>query len=170
VDCGFHTKIVYEFCRLREHRNIFPVKGTDGWGKGYLNRPVKKNKYGVWRFDAYVDEIKSKVYSYLQISEAGPGYCHYPRKDVFDRNYFKALTSEFLEKRWSSGKYRLRWVLPQGRRNEALDCRTLNIAALNIISPQFDVMQITPKQMNLTYAPVAKNRHRRRVHSKGIGG
>jgi phage terminase large subunit GpA-like protein len=164
IDSGYLTKLVYEFCRQRIHRMIFPVKGDEGWGHGYIDRPLKMNKYGVWPFRAFVDEIKNKVYSYLQIEDSGPGACHWPNKDCYDKAYFSQLTSEYLDKKYVNGRYRLKWMLPQGRRNEALDIRCLNIAALNILNPQFDTLQ-----MPIQNRVVGRGRNkRRRVMSKGL--
>jgi len=163
VDSGFNTKVVYEFCRIREHRYVYPIKGDDGWGKGILDRPLRRNRYKVWAFRAFVDEIKSRMYSYLQVSEPGPGYCHFPKKDTYDTNYFSQLSSEFLDKVWSNGKYKLRWILPKGRRNEALDCRNYAYAALNILVPDFDSLPIN-KPLILNQKPT---RRKRRQHSKG---
>lgn len=165
VDSGFLTKLVYEFCRQRAHRNIFPVKGDEGWGHGYIDRPMRMNKYGVWPFRAFVDEIKTKVYSYLQINDPGPGACHWPKKDCYDKAYFQQMTSEYLDKKYINGRYRLRWILPQGRRNEALDIRCLNIAALNILNPQFDTLQMSNQQ---TVIQRTGSRKRRRVMSRGV--
>lgn len=165
VDSGFLTRRVYEFCRQRVHRNIFPVKGDEGWGKGYIDRPMRMNKFGVWPFRAFVDEIKSKIYSYLQVDDPGPGYWHWPEKDCYDKAYFGQLTSEYLDKKYVNGRYRLKWILPQGRRNEALDIRCLNVAALHILNPQFDTIQMPQQQA----VQVRRGRgKRRRVMSKGV--
>jgi len=164
VDSGHRTKIVYEFCRMREHRYFFPVKGDDGWGKGLIDRPRKKNKYKVWAFRAFVDEIKSTVYSYLTISEPGPGYCHFPNIPEYDTEFFRQLTSESLKKVWSQGKYRLRWMLPEGRRNEVLDCRCLNHSALTILLPDFGKLPIN-EPIILNQRPIKRGRRR---HSKGV--
>lgn len=164
IDSGYRTKIVYEFCRMREHRYIYPIKGNDGWGKGYINRPTKKNKFGVYGFTSYVDEIKSRVYSHLQITDPGPGFCHFPDKDNYDLNYFKMLTAENLEKIYMKGKYKLIWRLPKGRRNEALDCRVSNIAILSIVIPDFDSLPVNkPLNLNQGKAP-----RRRRRSSRGV--
>jgi len=165
IDSGFLTKTVYEFCRIRQHRNIFPVKGDEGWGHGYIDRPMRMNKYGVWPFRAFVDEIKNKLYSYFQIKESGPGLCHWPKKDCYDKAYFNQLTSEFLDRKWTAGRYRLKWILPQGRRNEALDVRCLNVAALHILNPQFDSLQMPEQQIAIQRQGP---RRRRRVMSRGI--
>lgn len=167
IDSGFHTKLVYEFCRMREHRNVFPVKGDEGWGHGYIDRPMRKNKFGVWPFRAFADEIKSKLYSYLQIQDEGPGFCHWPKKDCYDTQYYKQLTSEYLDRKWVNGRYRLRWILPQGRRNESLDVRMLNIAALHILNPQFDTLQM-PEEGKTMVVGRGRKLKRRRVHSRGV--
>ena len=163
VDSGFNTKVVYKFCQMREHRYVYPIKGDDGWGKGILDRPLHRNKYKVWAFRMFVDEIKSRMYSYLQVSDQGPGYCHFPEKDTYNTSHFAQLTSEFLDKVWSNGKYKLRWVLPKGRRNEVLDCRNLSYAALNILVPDFDALPVN-KPLILTQQ---QPRRKRRQHSQG---
>lgn len=167
IDCGFNTKKVYEYCRLREYRRIYPVRGDEGWGKGFVDRPMRKNKYGVWAFRAFADEIKSQVYSYLQIEEPGAGFCHWPIKDCYDKAYFSQLTSEYLDKKWTNGRYRLRWILPQGRRNEALDIRMLNIAALYILNPQFNSLDLQKSNQPFIIRRTGSPK-RRRVHSSGI--
>lgn len=165
LDSGYLTKQVYNFCKMREHRNIFPVKGRPGWGYGYIERPQKRNKDGVWAFNAYVDEIKSKVYTHLQVEEEGPGYCHFPDREEYNTAYFRMLTSEKLEKKWHNGRYRLQWTLPNGRRNEALDARVLNVAALNILNPDFDSLPIN-QVFNVAFGKPKS--HKRKVHSAGF--
>lgn len=139
VDSGHRARLVYLFCREREFRRFFPVKGRDGFGQGILHRPKKRNEDGVWLFNVYVDEVKSKVYSQLSIENAGPGYCHFPNRPEYTSDYFKMLTAEQLVTAQKGGHKKLSWYLPKGRRNEALDCRVYAIAALNILNPNFDV-------------------------------
>ena len=164
IDSGHRAKVVYNFCRIREHRRIFPVKGRFGWGQGYLRRPKTRNEFGVYLFLAMVDELKSKVYSHLKIDEPGAGYSHFPQREAYDKNYFKALTSERLITTRSHGRAVLQWELPQGYRNEALDCRCYAITALNILNPNFELL-------NATGPLVVRNRklkRKMRVLSQGI--
>lgn len=167
IDSGNMARIVYNFCRYREARRIFPIKGKNGWGNGYLKRPRTRLKDGnIWLFIGYVDEIKSKVYSQLAIDEPGPGYCHFPDNypDRFDETYFKQLTSERLVTDKSRvGKAKLVWKIGEGRRNEALDCRVYALLALNIIQPYFDIMERTGTPINLG-APKKKAK----ILSKGV--
>ncbi len=180
IDCADLGKRVYKFCAPLEHRRIFAVRGHEGWGKGYIQRPTKRNEDGAWMFTSWVNEIKSKIFGQLSIDPpAGhngrdpiPGYCHFPKIPSYDDNYFEMLTSEKLVDRQVGGFKKLMWVLQPGRRNEALDCRGLNIAALNIINPKFDDIVFTtpiPGQ-GPSIAPIPRTPPQRRtgVLSSGI--
>ena len=164
VDSGHKARIVYNFCKRREFRRVFPIKGTSGWGKGLIGRPVRRLKDGVYLFQAFVDELKSRIYSQLKIDSIGPGYCHFPNKLVYDNNYFRMLVAEKLLRKRVGHQYKMIWDLPAGRRNEALDCRCYAIAALNILSPDFEAIKRRGTPMNLSGGSVKK----RRVLSKGI--
>jgi phage terminase large subunit GpA-like protein len=170
VDSGFRAKVVYNFCKLREHRRIFPVKGRPGWGLGLINRPKKRiAEHRVFLFLAYVDEIKSKIYGQLRVEReedgsTGPGYCHFPIKDQYDPDHFQKLTAERTEPRRVLGRMLIGWVLPTGRRNEPLDCRCYAIAALNIVNPNFDLL----RSRLLGQMPNATHRKVRRQVSPGV--
>jgi len=165
IDSGHRARTVYQFCKRNEHRRIFPVKGQDGWGRGLINRPAKRNKDLVYLFNVFVDEMKSKIYSQLKVDVPGPGYCHFPRKDFYDMNYFRQLTSEKLVNKRIAGRNKLKWELPAGRRNEALDCRAYAIAALNILNPNFEALRDRGGPMSGTQTKIRK---KRRLLSKGI--
>lgn len=162
IDSGHRARVVYRFCLNKEYRRIFPVKGRDGWGQGYLKRPIKKNQDGVFLFIIYVDELKSRIYSQLSVEDPGPAYCHFPKLSKYDSEYFRKLTAERLTTVVHNGRKKLRWVCPKGRRNEALDCRVYSISALNILDPNFDLLERTNQVIG---AP--KKRRKRRV-SKGL--
>jgi phage terminase large subunit GpA-like protein len=148
IDSGHRAKVVYEFCRMREFRRVYPVKGFNGFGKGYLKRPKKRNEYGVWLINLFVDELKSKIYSQLQIAPdtgtapAGllPGFCHFPLNDKYDRNFFRGLTAEVLKTVRRGGRNVLAWELPKGRRNEPLDCRAYATGAMYILNPNMEAI------------------------------
>lgn len=142
IDSGHEAQRVYKFCKKLELRRTYPVKGQSGWGKGLLNRPKSRNQHGVWLFNVFVDEMKSKIYGQLEVETAGPNYCHFPKKDCYDENYFEMLTAERLMEKTSAGKKVLAWELRAGRRNEALDCRGYATAALNILNPNFDAISL----------------------------
>lgn len=141
IDSGFRARKVYNFCKPREYRRIFPVKGQDGFGKPLIDRPLRRNKEGVYLFIANVDEIKSKIYAQLTLSDPGPGYCHFPKGKMYDGKYFQGLTAEKLVAKLIHGKKRLSWELPPGKRNEPLDLRGYAITALNILNPRFETIK-----------------------------
>lgn len=142
IDSGHEAHKVYNFCKQLEYRRIFPVKGQGGWGRGLIDRPKTRNKFGIWLFNIFVDEMKSKVYSQLEIETPGPNYAHFPRKEVYDDNYFEMLTAERLVEKRVNGQKVLLWEIRAGRRNEALDCRVYAQAALSILNPNFDAIAL----------------------------
>lgn len=155
IDSGHRAKVVYEFCRRREFRRIYPVKGENGFGKGYIRRPKKRNDNRVWLFGVFVDEVKSKIYSQLQVTpkegrvptEPLAGFCHFPNRPEYNRNHFRGLTAETLKTVRKGGRMALVWDLPRGRRNEQLDCRAYAIGALNILNPNMDLLALRGKPL-----------------------
>lgn len=170
IDSGHRAEQVYKFCLAHEAQRVFPVKGNDGWGKGFIERPLKRNKHGVFLFHAYVDEIKSKIYSQLQIENPGPGYQHFPDKALYDKKYFGMLTAEQLLPVKVSGRTKLKWDLPAGRRNEALDARCYAVAALHILGPTLSLVEQGKffAGLNMQSLVARRKKKGRRVLSRGI--
>jgi len=139
VDHGFRSEPVHVFCRLWETSRVFPVKGREGWGRGYIDRPRKRNaKFKTWDFIAWVDECKDQVYENLRVKNPGPGYCHFPLDDDYGEKYFSGLTAENKKTKKSGGKLILYWDCPAGARNEPLDCRVYAFAALKVFAPNLE--------------------------------
>lgn len=139
VDSGYRSDPVHIFCKNRQHLRIFPIKGADGWGNGYIERPKRVNeKYHTWDFKLWVDEIKDRVYSQLNVKTPGVGYVHFPKKDVFSEKYFQGLTAESKEVVVRNGKKKLIWVCPPGVRNEPLDLFGYALAAIKIYAPNLE--------------------------------
>jgi len=130
IDANFLAEIVHMFCLPREARRIYPVRGVYGWGKGMWKRHTRRHeKYKTIPYDAYVDELKQRVYAYLKLREHGPGFCHFPHKPVYDENYFKGLTCESKKIEYKNGRKKIGWVKPAGMRNEMIDCRNYAMVA-----------------------------------------
>ena len=131
---GHHAQDVYNFTRRRVPR-CFAIKGQSQPGKPVLGKPslvdiswcgVKiPNGCQLWPVGS--DTAKGIIYSRLKINEPGPGCYHWPVG--LDDNYFMQLTAEKLMTKYVKGYPRLEWVLPSGKRNEALDCEVYNYAA-----------------------------------------
>ncbi|MBG9548397.1 phage terminase large subunit family protein [Cytobacillus firmus] len=163
IDSGGHfTQEVYRFTKPREARRIYAIKGKAG-GKGNyvpliagtsMPKPVKALLVSLG-----VDEGKSKVMSNLQIEEFGPNYCHFPKDRGYNEDYFKGLTAERLETRYENGIPYQVWKKIRAR-NEPLDLRVYNIAALEILNPNLE--------REYFVAGGVKKKRKRRTASKGV--
>jgi phage terminase large subunit GpA-like protein len=85
-----------------------------------------------------VDAAKEALYARLKITEAGPGFCHFPISDQYDMGYFEQLTAETCRVRYTKGFATREWTKKAGARNEALDARCYSYAALqSLITGRF---------------------------------
>lgn len=134
---GHHTKQVYAFTSRRFARRVYATKGVAGPGKPLISRPNKNSKAKGRVFMLGADTGKDSVYARLKISDPGPGYCHFPAH--YDADYFAQLTAEKVVSKYTHGFRTRVWVKKSAHaRNEALDCRVLAMAALEIINVRID--------------------------------
>lgn len=143
IDSGGHfTQQVYDFCKTRQTRRVFAIKGMAGEGRAIVSSPAPKrtgkNPRPVPLFTVGVDEAKKIVHHRLRISEPGPGYCHFPRE--YDEEYFAQLTAEKIVTRYVKGFPKREWVKTRAR-NEALDIRAYALAALYLLNPIWDALK-----------------------------
>ncbi len=137
IDAGYMAEIVHVFCKNREHRRIFPLKGFAGWGRGFFEKPKNRHtEFKTWDFKAYVDELKELTYNLLMVDVAGAGYCHFPIKDMYSEKYFHMLTAE---NKVVEASKKLKWVCPKGVRNEALDLRNYATVAFKIYAVNLEL-------------------------------
>lgn len=135
---GHHTLAVYDFCRPRLARRVYPIKGRPGPNPIWPKRSSRtKTNHQV--FLVGVDTGKDAIYGRLKIrpaapGDAVPGFIHFPAPnedagtEAFGREYFEQLTAEKVETRYREGRpYRV-WV-PIRPRNEALDTMVYALAA-----------------------------------------
>jgi phage terminase large subunit GpA-like protein len=132
IDSGYRTIEVYKFVKNKERRRIWAGKGVTGFGRAPVSRPSKNNRGKVQLHPLGVDTIKERVYSCLRIADPGPGYCHTPKSH--DSAYYKQLTAEKLVRKYVHGRPVQEFQLPQGQRNEVLDCRVYAYAAMSNLS------------------------------------
>ena len=136
---GHHQHQVLSYCGLRRSRGVLAIKGVAG------PRPIWPARSSRTRTNAQifmigVDTGKDVVYSRLRIPKPGPGYIHFPIGGAFDAEYFAQLTSEAVQTRFKEGRpYRV-WVLPDGRRNEALDTTVYALAARHATRVRLDLL------------------------------
>ena len=126
---GHHTAAVYDFCRMKQQRKVWPINGQGTAGIPIWPRRPSKNNIGkVPHYNIGVNAAKEVVYTRLRIEEPGPGYCHFP----LDRSieWFKQLTAEKITTTYFKGRKIRQWINPAHARNEAFDCRVYALAAL----------------------------------------
>lgn len=173
---GHFTSEVYKFCAAREFRRIFPVQGKAGPGRPIISKAYKSKRQRVYLFQVGVDQAKETIYSRLKIPDPGPGYVHFPKalptltegqERFMPETYFTQLTAEKRILRHSAGMPRLQWVLPSGKRNETLDCFVYALAAMNILSPNLELMAREKRVFKSDFS-AAISRPTRRVISSGV--
>jgi phage terminase large subunit GpA-like protein len=140
IDSGYLGEIVQTFCKPRQHRHIFPVKGQAGTGKGLFQAPKRvQERFKTYLYIAYVDELKNRLYSQLMIDKSGPGFCHFPIAEFYSKKFFDGITSEHREVKMVGGQKKIVWCAPtHGVRNEPIDCR--NYATVAHLIYRVDMM------------------------------
>lgn len=139
IDSGGHfTDEVYKYCKKREVKRVFAIKGSSVAGKPIVSRPTTSNKLKVKLFTVGTDTAKELIFSRLQLEEFGEGYMHFNKS--YDEEYFKMLTSEKLVTTFKKGRPVRVWK-PTRPRNEALDYTVYNLAALAILNPNYKKIQ-----------------------------
>jgi len=144
MDTGGHfANEVYQFCKEREGRGVWAIKGGNKPGAPYISKESKNNRYRATLFILGVDTGKSLLYDRLRLEQHGPGYCHFPDLPEYDEYYFKGLTAEKKIVDYKKGMSFYKWVLRDSgfKRNEPLDLRVYATAALEIAQPDLSAEQ-----------------------------
>ena len=154
VDSGHKTKAVYRFVKKRAHRRFYAVKGS-ATPHAPLVTPHKNKHYGIFLFSIGTDTAKESLFSRLRIEDAGPRYIHFPEGRGYTELYFKQLCSERLVTSIERGVVRQKWE-KKFERNEALDLKVYNMAALDILRPniarlRLNVFPKKPEQEKTDY-------------------
>jgi len=141
IDSGGHrTPETYRFCAERENRGVYAIKGKGGSGMNIVHTFSRTKKAKNILFTIAVDTAKSVLYTRLaQKEQEKAGYCHFPID--YDEGYFEGLTSEVKVTKMIKGRPKTEWQLKKGVRNEPLDCRVYNIAAIEILNPNFEELK-----------------------------
>ena len=162
IDSGAFTDEVYTFCKKRFARRVYAVKGRGGGGLPNIAHVADNNRIKCTVFTLGSDSIKGLVYSRLAVPSPGPGFCHFP--EAYDLDYFEQLTAEIAVTNWVKGQPTIQYILREGVRNEALDCRCYNVAALEILRPNW--VRLMEKTHAAKESPPQKEARRR--GSRGV--
>lgn len=146
IDSGGHfTQQVYKFCKGKTKRRIYACKGSSTPGSPLIGRPSKRNKMKVNLFPIGTDTAKETIYARLEMETPGPGFMHFPDKEIYDEEYFAQLTAEKATIKYTRGYPHRVWVKIRGR-NESLDCRVYGYAAIEMLNPKFELIEIKIKK------------------------
>lgn len=128
---GRYPSQVYAFCKPREGRGIYAIKGSAETRADVLDGSITRRRDAVFQLVG-VTACKDILYGRLSISEPGPGYIHFPM--AIDKEFLKQYFAEKIKMYKNVRAYEL---LP-GRRNEAIDLHNYNLAALRMYAPDWD--------------------------------
>ena len=80
IDSGGHYgSEVFAYCRARESRRVWAIKGRGGAGEAFIKRPKSRHASGAWLFTIGVDVGKDMLHSRLKVQFPDhPGYCAFP--------------------------------------------------------------------------------------------
>lgn len=149
IDEGGHfTQEVRQHCLARQYDHVFAIKGANRPDIPYT-APPKKQKIvvngkvigQVWVYEIGVNAGKQKIVDNLRVQSPGANYCHFPLRDDYGNQFFKQLMSEHLAY-VPKLKHPWQWQkIPGHERNEAFDIRNYNLAACEILSPDWDAIE-----------------------------
>lgn len=181
---GSHTNQVYKWVKQMQKtkRKVYGIKG-------YAQKPnlpliYKKDSVGKIKERAsngkvvVVDEIqlctlgvdsgKDDVMNWLSIEEEGSGYCHFPSNKGrgYDEKYYEGLFVEKKIKKKVRGVLKDSWVKKSGARNEPLDLFVYNYAALELLRPNWNVLE-AKLEHGVNYMKPHKTHKRTQRRSQG---
>jgi terminase, large subunit len=144
IDSGYATQSVYKYCWQRRASRVWPIKGLSKPGKPIVGNPSKTKTFpGLLLYTVGTDTAKDRIYARLKITAPGPGCCHFPSR--YEEEYFRQLTAEKVYRVVRRGAPRREYRQTYGR-NEALDCRVYNHAALAILKPRLQRIEWKQQQ------------------------
>lgn len=148
IDSGSYTDEVYKFVRRYAGTGkVDAIKGQDSLRAVVSQRPTriedvpgqKSTVRGVLLWNVGSSVIKTQVYGWLDLEpeedDSGsliypPGYCHFPQ---YDAEYFEMLTAEQQRLTRNRKGYLVKTWTKMRDRNEALDTRVYNRAAIELL-------------------------------------
>ena len=132
---GHTAEEVYKFCRGKQARTVFAIKGAKSFDAPILPPPKqrevdrggKRVKTGDLLWMIGVNQIKEALAGRLRVATSGKNYIHFGK--WLPDEYWPQLGSEKLTKRFLNGNVYKRWEKISGVRNEAWDVLVYNYAA-----------------------------------------
>jgi terminase, large subunit len=129
VDTGGHfTHQAYNYCRTRERRKVFAVRGDPMPSKMVKGKATVQDvnwrgkvlKRGVRLWYVGTDTAKDLIYGRLLVTQPGPGYVHFSQD--LPPEFYHQLTAESRVPQRTARGVEYKWVNTKRSRNEVLDC------------------------------------------------
>lgn len=137
-DTGYAAcqRMLYEWLRPRLGRKYFAFKGSSQRDAEPIRHSAQSRVERVRLIMVGTNRIKSYIYNRATIEAVGPGYMHFPASYTIE--WFKQLLAEDFTNEVINGNLVRVFAMPQvmdtatdrSARNEALDLRVMNQAAL----------------------------------------
>lgn len=132
---GHHTKEAYRF--IEKHRGeAFALKGSSEAGAPDIPKrePKKHRAFRLRLYQLGTIALKDTIFARMKLTEPGPGYLHFPRRDGYDQEYFEGLTSEVKKPKYKPRSHvQIGYAYEKTRdRNEPLDLEVYNLATLQL--------------------------------------
>lgn len=177
IDTGGHkTTECYKFLKQMEKKGkrIYGIKGfgRENQGIPLIHKLSTNNEYNVKVFILGVDSGKEIVVSRLSTVDEGPGYCHFPinAECGYSETVIKGLNSEQRVVEMKDNRAVVKWKKKSGIRNEPLDLRVYNTAAIEILHPDWDILEKKVKAgVNYMKKPPGKAKKKRRTGAVNHG-
>ncbi|MBI5561918.1 MAG: phage terminase large subunit family protein [Deltaproteobacteria bacterium] len=135
LDSGYYTSQVYAYCKAREGRGVYAVKGSSDTRADILDGRLARRKDAVFQ-KIGVTACKDILFGRLALTAPGPGFMHFPLS--YDMEYFHQLTAERISKSKSGRRL---YERISGRPNEAIDLNNYNLAALRMYNPDWEALR-----------------------------
>jgi len=129
---GCYSDEVRKFAKKSGAQWIIPIMGRGIAGHPIVKFPRKKDRHGVYQTLVGKTASCEMVYQRWNVLEKGPGYCHFPKKEIYDDELFAQFTADRLTHSFKSGKEVMAWE-NGNRLDEASDCRRYAFAAIRIL-------------------------------------
>lgn len=157
IDTGGHyTSQVYAFCKDREGRGVYAIKGSNNTRADVLDGQLVRKKDAIYQMVG-VTACKDIFFGRLGLTEYGAGYIHLPMS--IDAEYTRQCFGEKLRIFKNTRAYE---PVP-GRRNEAIDLHNYNLAALRMYNPDWEELRRRGiggmDRTRLVYKHHAKDKH-----------
>jgi len=127
---GRTQKAVYDFCRPRLRKKVFPIKGAGGFSRRFIQKSNHKDSMPLWIIG--VDSVKSHIMERIGRADL------MKFSDTLEPIFYEQLLSEQKTVSYSRGQPIHMFKRIPGRDAEVLDCVTYAIAARQILNIDFD--------------------------------